>query len=70
MFVADADGVYDRLLDFSRAVTGAHFFAPSLEVLEALADPPTPAVSEIAAGAEPAPAGSVGALGIGSLRAR
>jgi len=64
MFVADADGVYDRLLDFSRAVTGAHFFAPSLEVLEALADPPPTAESEVAAPA------SDGSLGIGSLRSR
>ncbi len=70
MFVADADGVYDRLLDFSRAVTGAHFFAPSLDVLEALADPPAPAASEIAsAPSEAAPAADE-ALGIGSLRRR
>ena len=27
------DGLYDRLLDFSQAVSGAHFFAPSLPVL-------------------------------------
>ncbi|MBM4269533.1 MAG: Dyp-type peroxidase [Deltaproteobacteria bacterium] len=40
MFVADADGNYDHLVDFSRPVTGCHFFAPSLEMLEALADPP------------------------------
>src|SRR5215470_16560816 len=52
MFVADAAGVYDRLLDFSRPVTGAHFFAPSLELLEALADPPATAQSEVAAPAE------------------
>ena len=68
MFVADADGVYDRLLDFSRAVTGTNFFAPSLEVLEALADPPATADSEVAAPAG-APA-SDGTLGIGSLRRR
>jgi putative iron-dependent peroxidase len=41
MFIADADGVYDRLLDFSRPVTGVNFFAPAQDVLEALADPPT-----------------------------
>ena len=67
MFVADAAGVYDRLLDFSRAVTGANFFAPSLEVLEALADAPATAQSEVAAPAEAAPA-SDGSLGIGGLR--
>ena len=67
MFVADAAGVYDRLLDFSRPVTGAHFFAPSLEVLEALADPPATAASEVAVPTGAAPA-SDGSLGIGSLR--
>ncbi len=36
MVLRDADGHYDRLLDFSQAVTGAAFFAPSREVLEAL----------------------------------
>jgi porphyrinogen peroxidase len=67
MFVADAAGVYDRLLDFSRPVTGAHFFAPSLEVLEALADSPATAASQVAAPTGAAPA-SDGSLGIGSLR--
>jgi putative iron-dependent peroxidase len=67
MFVADAAGVYDRLLDFSRPVTGVNFFAPSLEVLEALADPPAPAESEVAAPDAASPV-SDGALGIGSLR--
>jgi len=70
MFVADAEGVYDRLLDFTRAVTGAHFFALSLEVLEALADAPTTAESTAAAGAVEQPPASDGALGIGSLRPR
>lgn len=68
MFVADAAGVYDRLLDFSRAVTGAHFFAPSLEVLEALADPPAPSGTEVAAPLA-APAAD-DTLAIGSLRHR
>jgi porphyrinogen peroxidase len=67
MFVADAEGVYDRLLDFSVPVTGAHFFAPSLEVLEALADPVPAPAAETPAAADPAPAAD-GALGIGSLR--
>ncbi len=30
------DGLHDRLMDHSRAVSGAHFFAPSLEVLRGL----------------------------------
>lgn len=32
-----ADGHYDRLLDFTRPVTGASFFTPAVEVLERLA---------------------------------
>ncbi len=31
-------GNYDRLLDFSTAVTGGLFFVPSADLLEALAD--------------------------------
>jgi putative iron-dependent peroxidase len=69
MFVADADGVYDRLVDFSRPVTGAHFFAPSLEVLEALADPPAEGLAPEDTPQE-AVAASDGTLGIGSLRPR
>ena len=36
MMGAAGDGLYDRLMDFSRAVSGAHFFAPSLAVLQSL----------------------------------
>lgn len=38
MFVGRPAGNYDRLLDYSRAVTGSLFFAPSAELLEALAE--------------------------------
>lgn len=38
MFVGRPAGNYDRLLDFSTAVTGGLFFAPSSDLLEALAD--------------------------------
>jgi len=34
MIVADAAGHYDHLMDYSRAVTGASFFAPPLEWLQ------------------------------------
>jgi len=64
MFVADGDGVYDRLVDFSRPVTGTNFFAPSLEVLEALAGPPAEAAADSPTAAPP----SDGTLGLGSLR--
>jgi putative iron-dependent peroxidase len=39
MFVGRPPGNYDRLLDFSRAVTGNLFFVPSLSLLESLAPP-------------------------------
>jgi putative iron-dependent peroxidase len=31
MIVADAAGHYDHLMDYSRAVTGATFFAPPMD---------------------------------------
>jgi porphyrinogen peroxidase len=37
MFGNDPDGVRDRLTDFSRPVSGAYYFAPSLNALNALA---------------------------------
>ena len=38
MFIGRPAGNYDRLLDFSTAVTGGLFFVPSADLLEALAD--------------------------------
>ena len=38
MFLGDPPGSYDKILDFSTAVTGTNFFVPSLGVLESLAD--------------------------------
>lgn len=38
MFVGVPDGQYDRMLDFSRAVTGAAFFAPASDVLDSFGD--------------------------------
>ena len=37
MFVGRPPGNYDRLLDFSRAVTGTLFFVPSVTFLENVA---------------------------------
>ena len=37
MVIRDADGQYDRLLDFSKAVTGAAFFVPSRDFLHGFA---------------------------------
>ena len=36
MLGTSEDGVHDRLMEFTRAVSGAHFFAPSLRILRAL----------------------------------
>ncbi len=36
MFVGDPSGEYDRILDFSTAVTGTSFFVPSHDLLEGL----------------------------------
>ncbi len=69
MFVGRPPGNYDRILDFSRAVTGNLFFAPSATFLEnVIVDPP-----EAAAAVDlPQPTRSMrdGSLGIGSLRER
>ena len=71
MFIGKPPGNYDRLLDFSRAVTGTLFFVPSATFLDALGDAAatdeTPAARPTAA-LSPAPATSDGSLGIGSLK--
>ncbi len=36
MFGTSGDGIHDRLLDFTRAVTGSYYFAPSVEDLAAV----------------------------------
>jgi putative iron-dependent peroxidase len=66
MFVGRPPGNYDRLLDFSRAVTGNLFFAPSVTFLEdvALDEPVGPATDA----AQRAPSLRDGSLGIGSLK--
>jgi putative iron-dependent peroxidase len=72
MFIGKPPGNYDRLLDFSRAVTGTLFFVPSATFLEDVASVAEP-IAEAAAGEpepepEPHAAESDGSLGIGSLR--
>jgi porphyrinogen peroxidase len=76
MFVGRPPGNYDRLLDFSRAVTGTLFFAPSATFLENVAGgaPASPTASssgEPATETVPEPRRSStddGSLGIGSLK--
>ena len=75
MFVGRPPGNYDRLLDFSRAVTGNLFFVPSADFLEAAADAapaeaasaPTSTPTSATPPAQPLPV-SDGSLGIGSLK--
>jgi porphyrinogen peroxidase len=71
MFVGRPPGNYDRLLDFSRAVTGGLFFAPSATFLEGAGEEePASAAGTTAAVAPDPPSSSVRdtSLGIGSLR--
>jgi putative iron-dependent peroxidase len=72
MFVGRPPGNYDRLLDFSRAVTGGLFFVPSEPLLEALAERnPSAEASADAAPTESLPSAvplSDGSLKIGSLK--
>src|SRR6201985_3415552 len=64
MFIGDPPGNTDRILDFSTAVTGGLFFAPTVDFLD---DPPPLPIS-------PAPAPAIlktsadGSLAIGSLK--
>jgi putative iron-dependent peroxidase len=62
MFVGKPPGNYDRILDFSTAVTGNLFFVPTIDALE---DPPGPEAAE-APVVEPGTGDA--SLGIGSLR--
>jgi porphyrinogen peroxidase len=67
MFVGRPPGNYDRLLDFSRAVTGNLFFVPTASFLDSLAAPsgdPVPGDDPAA----PLPPTLDGSLGIGSLK--
>jgi porphyrinogen peroxidase len=74
MFLGDPPGNYDRILDFSTAVTGTLFFVPTADFLDD--PPPLPgeaagATATVAAGGEAVPGGPVdaedGSLGIGGL---
>jgi putative iron-dependent peroxidase len=78
MFVGRPPGNYDRLLDFSRAVTGNLFFVPSATFLENVTEDPTvedqpaveiPPAAPLAAELHPSvPTVREGSLAIGSLK--
>jgi len=70
MFIGRPPGNYDRILDFSTAVTGNLFFIPTATFLDSVSpDQPAPAAApapaETSASAPPSKDGS---LGIGSLK--
>jgi len=74
MFVGRPPGNYDRILDFSRAVTGNLFFVPSATFLEEVTPDAQPLAAEpLAASPAAEPSQSIspmpdGSLGIGSLK--
>jgi putative iron-dependent peroxidase len=76
MFVGQPPGNYDRLLDFSRAVTGTLFFVPSATFLENAATGetapstanPSPDKHMIDDASQPQMPAPDGSLGIGSLK--
>ena len=66
MFVGRPPGNYDRILDFSTAVTGSLFFVPTATFLDNVA-PDQPAAATNKAAASNAPSND-GSLNIGSLK--
>src|SRR5215471_1120518 len=72
MFIGRPPGTYDRLLDFSRAITGSLFFAPSATFLDNLRDEEPATVPTRPSPAAPHRSSSSLArdtsLGIGSLK--
>jgi putative iron-dependent peroxidase len=78
MFIGRPPGNYDRLLDFSRAVTGNLFFVPSATFLENVTEGPAidgrlavvefPAAPRVAKPSSSIPPVREGSLGIGSLK--
>jgi putative iron-dependent peroxidase len=72
MFIGRPSGNYDRILDFSRAVTGGLFFVPTKTFLEGVTEdqptdaaPPAPSAEERS---KPNLSKHHGSLGIGSLK--
>jgi putative iron-dependent peroxidase len=71
MFVGRPPGNYDRLLDFSRAVTGSLFFTPAASFLDSVGESPVPSSEAAPVGVEASASGARrddGSLGIGSLK--
>ena len=69
MFLGTPDATHDRILDFSTAVTGTLFFAPSADFLDDLPEPVTTASLTLSSESPDGPAAGAadGSLGIGDL---
>jgi putative iron-dependent peroxidase len=68
MFIGRPPGNYDRILDFSNAVTGNLFFVPTATFLDDVSpDQPAAASAEVGTSASPESSND-GSLGIGSLK--
>jgi putative iron-dependent peroxidase len=66
MFIGNPPGNYDRILDFSTALTGNLFFVPAADFLD---DPPSTRSAPAAESAPATPSAATdGSLGIGSLK--
>lgn len=80
MFLGTGEAAYDRILDFSFAVTGTLFFTPTVEFLDDLPDAPESVATEEISDSLPvfppveradaAATGSDGSLAIGSMKRR
>jgi putative iron-dependent peroxidase len=68
MFVGAPPGSYDRLLDFSTAVTGTTFFVPTAAMLDELAEAVEAAAPDVLDGGAADGGTRPGSLAIGSLR--
>ncbi|MFI7671882.1 Dyp-type peroxidase [Nocardia sp. NPDC049526] len=68
MFIGTEEAAYDRILDFSIAVTGTLFFAPPLDFFDDLPDAPEVATAALEESLSPNRVGSNGSLGIGTLK--
>jgi putative iron-dependent peroxidase len=70
MFIGSPPGNTDRILDFSMALTGCLFFAPSADFLDDPPDAPGTPGEPAAVQATAQAAGGDGSLGIGSLKGK
>jgi porphyrinogen peroxidase len=71
MFIGRPPGNTDRILDFSTALTGCLFFAPTADFFDELPGPPSPLGAQVPTEVAPTEGGDPsgdGSLGIGSLK--